>query len=202
MRTSVARRLAGTKILFVIVFFFACTNTAIGQAPDSLKKVTHNFGLSWAIGPQFSMTDNYDYMIGLNVMLNSLLYHHIPIGIDMHAAQSNNRGIGGFPQFAVQSITSISLLPGYRFSINRYSSFQLQAGIGYGKLQYNYEEYSYTDDFFPSGDHEVRTFVGVPFRLSYELYHKMVGMQIYGSANLHLHYETAVGINFLLGRLK
>ena len=135
-------------------------------------------------------------------MINSLLYHHVPIGIDLHAAISN-QGPLAFAKFAVAEIVSASLISGYRVYLNRYSAFQFTCGISYGVLDYHGERYpANKTSWYGDGEKEDIKFTGLPIKASYILIHKVVGLEIYVSAHFHSHFETAAGLNFLLGRLK
>ncbi len=188
---------------FFVFLFFGSINTSSAQLTDTINKTDHNFGLSWAIGPQFLLMDNTDMMFGPNMIINSLYHHHFLASLDLHAVVSNHNLDGS--EYIVNSIVNASLLTGYRIYINRYSAFQFQAGISYGELWYRGKKYTYSNGWFYTSvtyDREKINYIGFPFKLSYELYHKVVGMEIYISANLHPHYEAAAGVNFLLGRLK
>ncbi len=188
--------------LFVIVFLFAFESTAISQVPDSSKKVTHNFGLSIAIGPRALLIDTNQLLGGPNFIINTLWYHNILLSMDLHAALTSRAGED--PTFVAYSVFDISLMPGYRFYINRYSAFQFQGGISYGEYIYRGEKYKYS-----SGganlvwyDDEKINYIGLPVKVSYELFLTRTGAEFYVAANFHHHYEAALGINFLFGILR
>jgi len=179
---------------------------ANAQDHDSLRNANNKPSLSFCLGPELYMTDNYDMMIGPNVMFSYLRQHHIPVTLNLHVAISNQTKLWGFPQFVVAWISDASLMSGYRLNVNRYSAFQIQAGICFGRLGYNHERYpknsSRNLSWAEDGTQENINFIGLPIKASYILIHKIVGLEIFVSSNLHPHFETAAGLNLLLGRLK
>ncbi|CAN5518836.1 hypothetical protein BH11BAC1_BH11BAC1_00480 [soil metagenome] len=186
-----------TKLL--PVFFIYYINAGTAQVIDTTIKANHNFALSFAIGPQISMTDQNDFMIGPNVLLNSLWYRHVQFSLDLHGAFTNH--VLDDSQYLVEGITSVSLTSGYRLYLNRYSALQIQGGFGYGELTYRGERH-YNRYYMAEFDRQKIKFIGIPIKFSYELYHKMVGLEIYLATNFHPHYEFTAGVNFLLGRLR
>lgn len=192
-----------SHFLFLMLFL---VETGIAQSPDSIRSVNNKVAFSFGIGPGLSMTDNYDMMIGPNVMFCYLGNHHIAIALDFHAAISNQTKILGFPQFVVAWICEASLMSGYRMKLRKNSALQFQGGISFGRLAYNRERFpkssSSNASWSENGVVEKIQFIGLPLKASYILIHKIVGLEIYVSYSLHPHFETAAGLNLLLGRLK
>lgn len=177
------------------------------QTTGQPVKQVNKLHLWSAIGPQLSITDYHDFMLGPNVNLN-LMKNKFLIVVDFHAAISTQMIVYPHKEYIVTTIAGMSLMSGYRIKINNKSDFQIAAGIGYGALDYRGKSYYYAGPggSFGSGtysyDKENFSYVGFPFKVSYLLTHKIVGLEIYASANFHKHSELAIGANFLLGKIK
>jgi hypothetical protein len=189
-----------TALFFLFVFFLI--NTSRAQVADTTKTANDKLGISIGSGVQVLITDHNNLMLGTNLVINSLWHHHIILNADLHAAISSR--FLDEAEFYVHNISSVSLMPGYRFDINHYSAIQLQAGISYGALWYRGKMNSdFKNGTVTSDSPEKKiNFIGLPLKLAYELFFKKVCFEIYISGNLHSHPESVAGLNVFLGKLK
>ncbi len=188
---------------FFCFFLILFINTGTAQIADTTSKARDKVGISVGSGAQVLLIDENNILFGTNLVINSLWYDRILLSADLHLAISSH--FLDNSEFYVHDISSASLMPGYRVYLNDHSAFQFQSGISYGSFWYRGKKHINNNgggSVTTTYDEEKINFIGLPFKLSYQLYYKKVGFEIYVSANLHPHYETAAGLNVFLGKLK
>jgi hypothetical protein len=161
----------------------------------------------WAsFGPHMTIAEQNDYLIGPYISGNYLFKNNFMMSIAAYASLNTRLQLLSLPEHAVFFIANVNVMPGYRLSLKKGVALQLSSGVSYGRLRYIGNSYRESVPGFgldrTTYDEDIFNYVGLPIKLSLNLFNETSGIELYSQINNHLRHELTFGCNIMIGNLR